>query len=148
MKEFVTAAKDDLGVVDEDDVIIFKHDEREVTFFKPSTGQQAIMLRMARQRLNLEAMGDFIALFFEMADEETQKYFSARLMDASDPFDIDSEGGLQEIFQYLVTQWSGKASTKLQESAKSPSTTGRESTATTRVRASTSSRSRSRASST
>lgn len=149
MKEFITAAQDDLGEVDENDVITFKHDGREVVFFVPSTGQQAIMLAMGGRDMDTKAAGTFIHLFFEMMDAPTQRYFNTRLMDRDDKgFDLDTEGGVFDIFEHLTEQWSGKAKKQPADFQKSQSTTGRESTASTRVRASTSSRSRSRASST
>ena len=149
MKEFITAAADDLGEVNEDDIIQFKHDGREVTFYVPSTGQQAIMLSMARRDMDVKAAGTFISLFFEMMDDETQRYFQTRLMDREDKgFDLDTEGGIFDLFDYLKEQWSGKAKKQPRDYQKSQSTTGRASTGRTRARASTSSRTRSTASST
>lgn len=150
MKEFLTAAQDDIGEVDENDVISFKHDGREVTFFVPSTGQQAIMLSMGGRDMGKgAAAGQFIHLFFEMMDEDTQRYFNTRLLDRQDTgFDLDTEGGVFDIFEYITEQWSGKAKKQPSDYQKSQSTTGRASTASTRAKASTSSRSRSRVSST
>lgn len=150
MKEFLTAAADDIGEVDEEDVIVFKHDGREVTFFVPSTGQQAIMLAMGRRGdMDPRAAGTFISLFFEMADEDTQRYFESRLMDRNDKaFDLDTEGGMFDVFDYISSQWSPKAPKQPADYQKSQSTTGSESKAPTRARASSSSRTRSRVSST
>lgn len=149
MKEFITAAQEDLGEVDENDIIAFKHDGRDVTFFVPSTGQQAIMLSMGGRDMGTKAAGTFISLFFEMMDDDTQRYFQTRLMDREDKaFDLDTEGGVFDLFEYITEQWSGKAKKQPSDYQKPQSTTGRASTASTRVRASTSSRSRSRASST
>lgn len=149
MKEFLTAAAEDLGEVTDEEPIVFKHDGREVTFFVPSTGQQAIMLSMGGRDMDPKAAGTFISLFFEMMDADTQRYFQTRLMDREDrAFDLDTEGGVFDIFEHVSEQWSGKAKKQPSDYQKSQSTTGRASTANTRVRASTSSRSRSRASST
>ena len=151
MKEFITAVSDDLGNVDEEEKIIFVHDEREVTFFVPSLGQQAIMLSMGRRAGDMDprSAGTFISLFFEMADDETQRYFETRLMDRNDKaFDLDTEGGLFEVFDYIASQWSPKAPKQPADYQKSQSTTGTASKARSRVRASTSSTTRSRASST
>lgn len=149
MKEFITAAQEDLGEVDENDVIEFKHDKRNVRFFVPSTGQQAIMLSMGGRDMDTKAAGTFISLFFEMADGETQRYFQTRLLDRDDTaFDLDTEGGIFDIFDYLTEQWSGKAKKRPADYQKPQSETGRASTGRTRARASTSSTSRSRASST
>lgn len=149
MKEFVTAASEDIGEVNEEDVITFLHDGREVTFFVPSTGQQAIMLAMGRRDMDTRAAGTFISLFFEMADDETQRYLETRLMDREDKaFDLDTEGGLFDLFDYISSQWSPKAPKRPDDYRKSQSTTGTASKARTRVKASTSSTTRSRASST
>lgn len=149
MKEFITAAQEDLGEVDENDVIEFKHDGRDVRFFVPSTGQQAIMLSMGGRDMDTRAAGTFISLFFEMADDESQRYFQTRLMDRDDrAFDLDTDGGIFDIFDYLTEQWSGKAKKQPSDYQKPQQETGRASTARTRAKASTSSRSRSRASST
>ena len=149
MKEFLTAAADDIGEVDEEDKIVFLHDGRELTFFVPSTGQQAIMLAMARRDSDHRAAGTFIQLFFEMADLDTQRYLETRLMDREDrAFDMDTEGGIFDIFDHISSEWSPKAPKQPADYQKSPSATGTASKATTRVRASSSSRTRSRVSST
>lgn len=146
MKDFVTAAKDDLGEVNEEDVISFKHDDREVVFFVPSVGQQAIMLSMGGRDMDTKSAGTFIHLFFEMMDGPTQRYFQSRLLDRMDPFDLDSDGGVFEIFENITKEWSGKATKRPSDYQKPQSTTGRASTGSTRAKGSTSSRSRSRAS--
>ena len=149
MKEFITAAADTLGEVNDEDVIEFKLDDRVCTFYTPSVGQQAIMLAMGRRdTMDPRAAGTFISLFFEMADDETQRHLETRLMDRRDTFDLDSEGGIFDIFDHISSQWSPKAPKRPADYQKSQSTTGRGSTAPTRARASTSSRSRSTASST
>lgn len=144
MREFVTAAKDTLGEVDEDSIITFKHDGRDVTFFEPSTGQQAIMLTMGRRDMDKKQAGQFIALFFEMMDEETERYFEGRLMDRRDTFDLDGEGGIMDIFEGLIEEWSGKDTKQPSDYQPPRRATGRASTGGTRAKASTSSRSRSR----
>lgn len=149
MKEFLTATEDELGQVDEEDEIVFMHDGRELVFYVPSTGQQAIMLAMARRDSDHRAAGTFIQLFFEMADNETQRYLETRLMDREDRgFDMDTKGGIFDIFDYISAQWSPKAPKQPADYQKSQSVTGTESKAPTRARASSSSRTRSRVSST
>lgn len=149
MKEFITAAADTLGDVDAEDVIEFKLDDVVCRFFTPSTGQQAIMLAMGRRGDDdPKAAASFISLFFEMADDSTQRHLETRLMDRRDTFDLDSEGGIFDIFDYISEQWSPKAKKQPADFQKSQSGTGTASTGRTRARASTSSRSRSTASST
>jgi hypothetical protein len=147
VKEFVTAAKDSLGEVDEESKITFMHDGREVTFFEPSTGQQAIMLSMGGRTMDIRTMGTFIQLFFEMCDTETAKYLQSRLLDRNDPFDVGGEGGMMEIFEAITQEWSARPTREPSGSPSPRRATGRASTASTRAKASNSSTSRSRASS-
>ena len=145
MKEFITAAVE----AAEDEEITFVHDGREVRFFVPSTGQQAMMLSMGGRDMDTKAAGMFIHLFFEMADDETQRYFQTRLLDREDTgFDLDTDGGIFDIFDYIASQWSPKASKQPADYQKSQSSTGTASKARSRAKASTSSTTRSRASST
>jgi hypothetical protein len=147
VKEFVTAAKDSLGEVDEDSKITFRHDGREITFFEPSTGQQAIMLSMGGRAMDVKAMGTFIQLFFEMADNDTAKYLQGRLLDRNDTFDVQGDGGIFDLFEAITEEWSARPTREPSDSPSPRRATGRASTGRTRAKASTSSTSRSRASS-
>jgi hypothetical protein len=147
MKEFVTAAKETLGEVDEESKITFMHDGREITFFEPSTGQQAIMLSMGGRNMDVRAMGTFIQLFFEMADDDTARYLQGRLLDRNDTFDVTGDGGMFDLFEALTEEWSARPTRSQSDSPKPRRATGRASTGTARAKASTSSASRSRASS-
>jgi len=146
MKEFVTAAKDSLGEVDEESKITFKHDGRDITFFEPSTGQQAIMLSMGGRNMDVRTMGTFIHLFFELADESTAKYLQGRLLDRNDPFDVSGDGGIMELFEAITEEWSARPTREASDSPSPRRATGRASTGRTRAKASTSSTSASRAS--
>lgn len=142
MKDFVTAvvAEDD----ENDGAISFKHNDTEVTFFKPSEGQEIMLLAMGGRGMARDAVANFIQLFFELMDNDTQRYFSDILLDRKSGFGVYSEGGIFDIFENLMEEWSGKDSQKPSASRASRRATGAKSTATTPVRASTSSRSRSR----
>jgi hypothetical protein len=147
MKEFITAAKDDIGVVNEDEAITFKHDGREVTFYQPSTGQVAIMMAMSGRDMKGKEAGTFINLFFGMMEEDTARYFESRLMDRTDSFDLDSEGGIFDIWTELSEEWSARPTKEPADFQPPQRATGKRSTAPTRAKGSTSSRSRSTASS-
>lgn len=149
MREFYTAAKDTLGEVSEDDYIVFKHDGTEVTFYQPSSGQLAIMSNIVNGNKNDPTLSaNFIQLFFAMMEEEeTLPYFRNRLMDRKDTFDLGGEGGMFDIFEGLMEEWSARPTKQPSDYQPPQRATGRKSTATTRVRASTSSTSRSRGSS-
>lgn len=147
MKQFVTAASRG-EVRDEEEVsTTFVHDGTEVTFFKPSSGQFMLMSSIGVGNRDAKSMGTFIALFMEIMDEATQSYFEGRLLDRRDPFDIDSEGGIFEIWEYLVEEWSARPTKEPSDYQPPQRATGKRSTAPTRAKASTSSRSRSTAAS-
>lgn len=143
MKEFTTAAKANSDDADEEGKIIFKHNDRECVFYQPSEGQEAMMLAMGGRGMSKKAAGSFIHLFIELGDDDTQRYFQDLLMDRNSGFGISSEGGIFDIWEYLIAEWSGKASPRPSDSPKPRRATGPGSTA--RTRASTSSRSRSAA---
>ena len=147
MKEFIAAVKPEL-IDNPDDEIAFVHEGAEVLFYQPSTGQLAIMMGMGGRAMDVKVAGTFIELFFEMMDDDTQRHFRTRLMDRRDGFDLDSENGIFDIFEALVEEWSGNPTKKPTDFQPPRRATGRKSTATTRVKASTSSTSRSRATST
>jgi hypothetical protein len=147
MKEFLTAAKETLGEVDEESQITFKHDGKDITFFEPSTGQQAIMLAMGGRTMDVKTMGTFIQLFFEMADNDTARYLQGRLLDRNDTFDVGGDGGIFDLFEAITEEWSARPTREQSDSPSPRRATGRASTGSSRVKASTSSGSRSRASS-
>lgn len=143
VKEFLTAAKDSIGNRDEESAITFMHDGKEVKFFKPSPGQAAIMMTMGGREMDTRSAGLFIQLFLEIMDEETRRYFTGRLMDASDPFsNLDCAGGLFDIWEELTTEWSARPTKQPSDYQPPRKSTGRSSTASSRAKASTSSRSR------
>lgn len=143
--EFTTAAREHSQ--EEDEAVTFPHDGTDVTFFKPTTDQFALIAAVSQSGKDDQAFGTFLALFFEMADAETQRYFRGRLFDRNDPFSIEGQGGVQEVMEGLIEHWSARP-TKQPSDYQSPrSSTGKSSTARTRAKASTSSTSRRAASS-
>lgn len=147
MREFVTAATRG-EKRDEEEPITFLHDGREVTFFKPSSGQFMLMSSIGiGGSSNPRSIGTFIALFMELMDEDTQGYFEGRLLDRHDTFDIDSEGGIFDIWEYLAEEWSARPTKEPSDYQPPQRATGKRSTAPSRAKGSTSSRSRSTAAS-
>lgn len=143
MKEFYTAVKDDIGVVDVESQVRMKHDDTEIVFNKPSNGQFALMLSMGGRKMTPAMAGNFIALFIELADEDTQRYLQSRLLDARDTFDLDGEGGIFDLWEALTEEWSGRPTKQPSDFQPPRRATGRSSTAPSRAKGSTSSRSRS-----
>ena len=152
MKEFVTRYKDELEneeFVDDGEFITFMHDDTEVLFYEPNAAQMTVMLGM-RNRIqeDLETAETLITFMFEIMDRETKRYFQNRLLTREDPFGLESEGGLLEIFEWLSEEWSGKAIKQPSDYQKPRSQTGRSSTGSSRAKASTSSGTTRRATST
>lgn len=145
MQSFIKAVEEETDLENEDEgVIEFEHWGTPVRFFQPSEGQFLMMLAMGRRGMARDSVGNFIHLFIELGDEATQRYFSDLLMDRRSGFTTDGEGGLFDIWEGLVEEWSGKDTPEPSTSRKSSSATGTSSTAPTRSkRVTASSRSRS-----
>lgn len=146
MKEFITAAN---GFKPEsEDAFEFMLDGREMVIYHPNTAQLAIMMTITRGELGKEQASTFMQLFFSLFEGEDAAYLQGRLMNRRDPFDLDSEGGMLDIWEALLADVTANrppaSPTDFQPSQRA---TGRGSTASSRAKASTSSRSRSRASS-
>lgn len=146
MKDFIAAVKDEDDLEVEEDGTSFKHWDTDVTFFQPSEGQMLMMLSMGGRSMSKKQIGNFIHLFIELGDDDTQRYFQDLLMDRKSGFTVTGDGGLFDIWEELVEEWSGKDSEKPSDSPAPRRATGRASTASTRAKGSTSSRSRSTAS--
>lgn len=157
MKEFFTREltpkeREDLNGSDR---LQFMHDGTEVVFFYPGPGQLAALLQLSSQvrakgsdNVDPQVLLAYIELFFGLMDAPSQRYFRTRLLDRTDPFELDSEGGVNEILNALIEDWTaGRPTKESRGSQPSRRATGKGSTATTRAKASTSSPSRSRASS-
>ena len=145
MREFIAAAKPEL--LEDTDVIEFEHEGTLVTFFEPKTAHLGIMMSMTARRITPSTAGQFIALMFEMMDQETETYFQNRLMDRKDSFDLAGDNGLMAVFEALVEEWSARPTKEPSDYQPPQRRTGSKSTATTRAKGSTSSTSRSRATS-
>lgn len=148
MQEFITAARDEFEP-EESGLHVVKLDGREIALREPGTGQAAVMSTFVRGDMTPEKVSTFITFFFNLLDtDEDRMHIEDRLLDRHDPFEIDSEGGMLDIFFWLLEEMSGKRPpvepTDYQPSRRA---TGQRSTATTRAKASTSSTSSTRASS-
>lgn len=149
MREFVKAVKaDDETPEEREGGTTFPHWGRDVTFYEPSDGQQMLMLAMGGRAMPKEAASNFLQIFLGLADDDTRNYLMDLMMDPLSGFNLKGPGGVFDLWEGLVEEWSGKDSKKPSASPKSRRATGATSTATSRRRASTSSRSRSTASST
>lgn len=148
MQDFLEDERPDIEADDEANAISFNHWGVPVKFYAPSDGQEVIMLSMGGRGMSKEAAATFIQLFIELGDDDTQRHFRDLLLTRGTGFGFATKGGILDIWEGLIKQWSGKASPQPSVSDKPRRKTGSASTASTRVGASTSSRSRSRVSST
>ncbi len=146
MREFIKAIEDADAEHDDSDATTFPHWDRDVTFYRPSEGQEILMVGMGGRGMSKDKASHFIQMFLSLADDDSRHYFEDLMLDRKAGFTLKGPGGLFDIWEGLVEEWSGKDSEKPSASPKSRSRTGSTSTVTTRKRASTSSRSRSTAS--
>jgi len=147
VQEFITAARDNFQV-EESETHVIMLDGREITLYEPNTSQGALMLTFVRGEMTPEKVAQFMTLFFSFIHKDDRTYIEDRLMDVEDPFKLDSEGGLLDIFFWLMEQIEGgRPPVEPTDYQPSRRATGQRSTATTRAKVSTSSPSRSRASS-
>jgi len=147
MKDFVAAVQESDAEVEEAgeerESITFKHEGTDVTFYKPTSGQGALLFTLNPRNMSRRDVRNFLAIFFNMMDEDTQDYFDARLTDPLDPFsNLDSPNGIFDIFTELSKEWSGgKATKQPSDYQRSRRATGPGSTAPTRRKTSSASRS-------
>lgn len=133
MKDFIAANNaNKKREVAEDDVTVFNHWGTEVAFIRPSEGQFLMMLAMGGRNMDLKTIGNFIHLFIELGDPETQRHFQTLLLDQDSDFSVRGPGGIFDIWENLVKEWSGKASPKPAVSQESASETTPISTARSR----------------
>lgn len=145
MREFITDVSRE---VEEAEELVFKHDDREVVFIEPSSGQMAIMATVSTTREDAQTMQTIMQFMFSIMAEDTLEYFRDRLLDRNDPFEMDGDGGLIDIFEAVMEEWSGKATKQPSDYQPPRKSTGRSSTGSSQGKGRTSSSSRSRASST
>lgn len=104
-------------------------DGRVCTYYFPGDGQFALfMANTERRKTDQVKVAALIDFFFSIFDEADQKHFQARLWDRNDPFDIESEGGINDIVDGLVKEWSARPTQRPAGSTTSPPKTGRSST--------------------
>ena len=136
MREFHTAVKATLDQETErEGKVTFLHDGTEVTFYFPTTAQFAAAMSVSSDR-DVNVMIGFI---FEMMDEDTKRYFRRRLLDSFDPFDLEGEGSLMEVYEALTEEWSARPTKSPSDFSSSQKPDGRKSTAKRASKVSTSS---------
>lgn len=120
--EFETAARQ-ATEVDEGEILTL--DGVELRYYRPSGGAVAMAMAMTEARKSDQSkVAGMIDFFFSVFDTDSQKILQARLWDPKDPFDIDTEGGIQDILDSLYEEWSARPTKRSSGSIESPATTG------------------------
>lgn len=136
MLEFKTAVRE--VDTDEADAIDYDLDGALMTAYRPTGGQFAMLMAMSTQySTNEESVAGLINMFINIHDEESQAILVKRLFDRNDGFDVED---VDRILRALLEDWSGRPTVQPSDSASSPPSTGRKSTARTPARTSSGSR--------
>ena len=126
MREFVTAAEkaeeDDSG----EEPIVFLVDGHEMRAYKPTEGQFALlMMAMGRHASTNDQFAGVVDFFFNVLDEDSQRYFSARMMSREEMIPLQK---IVDIMEYLTEEWGGRPFRSPSASTSSRRNGGRKST--------------------
>ena len=128
MREFVTAAEKS-EEPDGEEPIVFLVDGHEMRAYKPTEGQFALlMMAMGRHASNTEQFAGVVDFFFNVLDDESQQYFSSRMMSREEVIPLEK---IVEIMEFLTEEWGGRPFQRPSASTSSRRTGGRKSTART-----------------
>lgn len=134
MKEFVTAARElEEEGAEEEQPVEFSVDGQMCFAYRPSGGQVAVLMATTgRHTSENEQIAGFLNFFVSVLDEDSHAYLVSRLLDRTDPFDLDQ---VQAISSYLMEEWSGRPTKSSSGSTGSRRSTGRSSTVKQRATA-------------
>lgn len=103
----------------------FKHDGRDVKFFRPSPGAIAMAMAMTADRQkDQNKVSAIIDFFFSVLSKPDQVHFQERLFKVDDPFDMTSRGGINDVLEYMFEAWAARPTRQSDDSTTSPPTTG------------------------
>lgn len=104
MKEFVTAVA--AADKDADEWLTFKVDGVDCKVTRPTSAQVAYLTAALHKRAATETqIAGAINFCMAIMDHDTSAYLSDKLLDLTDPFDLEN---LQDIIEWLVEEWSGR----------------------------------------
>jgi hypothetical protein len=93
---------------------------------KPTPAQFAIFIaETGRHTSDMTKMAAFINFFMGVLDEHSVSYIKDRLLDPTDPFDVEQ---IEEITEMLVEEWTGNPTQEPSGSTPSQPSTGLAST--------------------
>lgn len=110
--------------------ITFLIDGDEVTAHPPTPGQIAMMMAaQARTRDTSDRIAGVIDFLHGVFDDRGRKMLETRLMDRENPLDFEV---IEDVLMWLVEEWSARPTVSPSDSAPSPRSSGRKSTARAR----------------
>lgn len=121
MKEFVSAVSDvideDEGVTPDEQFIEFKVDGRVLRAFQPTDGQLSFMLAaLGRGQTQDQRFAGIINLMLSSLRDDDKDYLESRLL-SRNPKEILPVEKLEEIFEYLVSEWFARPTSQPSDSA-------------------------------
>ena len=126
MKEFTTAVNEAEKSEEDEGLVEFMVDGELCTAYRPSDGQLAfLMASTGRHSSTEEQIAGIINFFVAVLDDDSHNYVVSKLLDRKDKFGIEQ---VQEIMEWLVSEWSGRPTKSPSGSTSSPPSTGRSST--------------------
>lgn len=129
MREFETQALAD-DEVDEEGTP-FNVDGVLCTAYHPGDGQLAyLMATTSKHTSQQEQVAGLINFFVATLDDDSREYIVGRLLDRRDAFGIKE---VEDIFKWMIEEWTGRPTKSLSGSTPSRRTGGRKSTAAARA---------------
>lgn len=127
MKEFVTAVEEvvaeDEGAKPEEQFIEFKLDGHVLHAYPPTDGQLTFMLAaLGRGQTQDQRFAAIINIMMSTLRNEDQDYFEGRLLDRG-PKRLKIQQ-VEEIFEYLTSEWFARPTQPPSDSAPSPQSDG------------------------
>lgn len=125
MREFTTAIEEAHDDTRKDPQQMML-DGRVLTYYFPTEGQYLMFTAdTGRRAPGPQMLGATVDLFVGLFAHEDQIYLSGRLLDTSDPFGYEQ---LQEMFEAIIEDWSGRPTQPSADSSTSQTSGGRKST--------------------
>lgn len=129
MKVFEVAARadgDDSGTKFKVKDAKTKEGEVELLAYQPDEAQFAVLMATTgRGTTAADRIAGIINFFVNILDEEGADYLTGRLLDRKDPFGIKN---VEDIMEWLSTEWTGNPTQEPSGSTQSPSNDGPKST--------------------
>lgn len=129
MKQFTSAAIESLNEtegVKSDEFIEFELDDRKIKAYQPTPQQLTFMLAaLGRGQATDAKYASIINLMLSTLDDEDAAYMEGRLLER-DPRRRLSMDLLEQIFEFLVSEWFARPTQPPSDSAPSESTTSTE----------------------